>query len=405
MSSLDDIRADFPILAREVNGRPLVYLDNAASTQKPQVVVDTVSRYYENYNANVHRGVHALSVEATEAMEATRRTVHQFINARADKEIIFTSGTTHGINILAQGWGREHLRKGDEILISGMEHHSNIVPWQMACESTGAVLKVIPVTESGELDMEAFVELLSERTKMISIVHVSNTLGTINPIKTIIDAGQHVGALVHIDGAQAIAHMAVDVQDLGCDFYTFSGHKIFGPTGTGVLYGKEQLLEAMPPIFGGGEMIKTVTFEKTTYNTLPFKFEAGTPNIAGIIGLGAAIDYLSGLSWEEIRYHELAILDKALNGLKHLDGIRIIGESENRSGAISFLVGDIHPFDLGTLLDKLGIAVRTGHHCTEPLMDRYGIPGTVRASFTIYNTEKDVEMLLEGLERVVPMLA
>jgi cysteine desulfurase/selenocysteine lyase len=388
-----------------VNGKPLVYLDNAASTQKPQLVIDTISDYYKNYNANVHRGVHALSVEATEAMEASRKSIQRFLNAKEDREIIFTYGTTHSINILAQGWGRENLKEGDELIISGMEHHSNIVPWQMACEATGAVLKIIPVTDRGELDMEAYSGLLSERTKLVSIVHESNTLGTINPIKDIISEAHEAGALVHIDGAQAVAHMPVDVQALDCDFYSFSGHKIFGPTGTGILYGKEELLEKMPPLFGGGEMIKTVTFEKTTFNEIPFKFEAGTPNIAGNIGLGAAVEYLATLSWEDIRYHELAILDQALDGLKQLEGIRLIGESENRSGAISFLVGDIHPFDLGTLLDKLGIAVRTGHHCTEPLMNRFELPGTVRASFSIYNNESDVKSLLAGLERVVPMLA
>jgi len=401
---MDDIRADFPILSRAVNGKPLVYLDNAASTQKPQVVIDTISEYYKKFNANVHRGVHALSMEATEAMEASRKTIQSFLNAKEDREIIFTYGTTHAINILAHGWGIANLKKGDEVIISGMEHHSNIVPWQMACEATGAVLKVIPVTDTGELDMMAYESLLSERTSMVSIVHVSNTLGTINPVKEIIGKAHRVDSLVHIDGAQAIAHTAVDVQALGCDFYSFSGHKIFGPTGTGVLYGKEEELEKMPPLFGGGEMIKTVTFEKTTYNEIPFKFEAGTPNIAGNIGLGTAIDYLSKISWADIRAHEELLLGTTLAGLRAVEGIRLIGEPEKRSGAISFLVGDIHPFDLGTLLDKMGIAVRTGHHCTEPLMSQFDIPGTVRASYSIYNNQKDVTRLLEAIDRVVPML-
>ncbi|MDA0973984.1 MAG: cysteine desulfurase [Bacteroidetes bacterium] len=405
LKSIEDIRHDFPILQREVNGRPLVYLDNGASTQKPQVVIDAIAHYYSYYNANVHRGVHALSQEATAAMEASRLTVKHFLNARDEKEIIFTSGTTHGINILSQAWGRKNLKAGDEVLITEMEHHSNIVPWQMACELTGAVLKVALVTEDGEIDMEGLRSMLSERTKMVSVVHVSNTLGTINPVEEIIKAGHEVGALVHLDGAQAIAHMKVDVQALDADFYTFSGHKLFGPTGTGILYGKEKHLEAMPPLFGGGEMIKTVTFEKTTYNDLPFKFEAGTPNIAGNIALGTAIDYLSGLDWKAIRAHEVLLLDRTLDGLNQIEGIRLIGRSEKRSGAISFLVGTIHPFDMGTILDKLGIAVRTGHHCTEPLMDKYGIPGTVRTSFSIYNSEEDVNSLLAGVQKAVQMLS
>jgi len=399
-----EIRSDFPILSREVNGKPLVYLDNGASTQKPQVVIDAVGHCYQEYNANVHRGVHSLSVIATEAMEDARRKVQGFINAKHDREVIFTSGTTHSVNILAQAWGPANLKPGDNVVISGMEHHSGIVPWQMACERTGAELRVIPVTDSGELDMEAYQGLLDERTRMVSVVHVSNTLGTINPVEDLIRLAHEAGALVHLDGAQAVAHLPVDVQALGVDFYCFSGHKLLGPTGTGILYGKEAMLEEMPPLFGGGEMIKTVTFEKTTYNELPFKFEAGTPNMAGNIGLGVAIDYLSQFEWHELRAHEVQLLNQTLEGLKPIDGIRFIGESDNRSGAISFLVGDIHPFDLGTLLDKQGIAVRTGHHCTEPLMDRYGIPGTVRASFALYNNQEDVERLLAGVERAVGML-
>jgi len=400
-----DIRKQFPILSREVNGYPLVYLDNAASTQKPQSVIDTVSRYYSYSNANVHRGVHALSMEATEAMEAARKKVQGFIHAKESCEIIFTSGTTHSINILAQAWGNDALKKGDEVLISGMEHHSNIVPWQMVCERTGALLKVIPVTDKGELDLEAFEVLLSERTRMVSIVHVSNSLGTINPVKKIIDCAHEKGALVHVDGAQAVAHMPVNVQELNVDFYSFSGHKLYGPTGVGVLYGKTELLNKMPPLFGGGEMIKTVTFEKTTYNELPFKFEAGTPNMAGNIGLGAAIDFMESFNWDEIKAHEKKILGMALEGLSQVPTIRFIGEARERSGVISFLVGDIHPYDLGTLLDKMGVAVRTGNHCTEPLMNRFKVPGTVRASFSIYNDESDVARLLLGIKKVMPMLA
>ena len=405
MKSISDIRAQFPILSREVNGKPLVYLDNAASTQKPQSVIDAISHYYEHYNANVHRGVHALSVEATEAMEGARKKMQRFLNANEDREIIFTSGTTHSINILAQSWAKDSLKKGDEILVSGLEHHSNIVPWQMACEATGAVLKVIPITDAGELDMKTFEGLLSARTKMLSVAHVSNAMGTVNPIQMMIQKAHAVGAFVHIDGAQAVAHMPVDVQALDCDFYSFSSHKLYGPTGMGILYGKAEILEQMNPLFGGGEMIKSVSFEKTTYNEIPFKFEAGTPHIAGIIGLGAAIDFIGTLDWQEVKAHEQRVLNLALSELGKLDGIRFIGMPAERAGVISFLVGNIHPSDLGTLLDKLGIAVRTGHHCAEPLMDRFQIPGTLRASFTIYNTEEDVMRLVEGLQRVIPMLS
>jgi len=344
-------------------------------------------------------------MEATEAMEAARKKVQGFIHAKESCEIIFTSGTTHSINILAQAWGTDALKKGDEVLISGMEHHSNIVPWQMVCERTGALLKVIPVTDKGELDLEAFEVLLSERTRMVSIVHVSNSLGTINPLKKIIDCAHEKGALVHVDGAQAVAHMPVNVQELNVDFYSFSGHKLYGPTGVGVLYGKTELLNKMPPLFGGGEMIKTVTFEKTTYNKLPFKFEAGTPNMAGNIGLGAAIDFMESFNWDEIKAHEKKILGMALEGLSQVPTIRFIGEARERSGVISFLVGDIHPYDLGTLLDKMGVAVRTGNHCTEPLMNRFKVSGTVRASFSIYNDESDVARLLLGIKKVMPMLA
>jgi cysteine desulfurase / selenocysteine lyase len=405
MKSIPEIRSLFPILTREVNGKPLVYLDNAASTQKPQAVIDTISDYYARYNANVHRGVHALSVEATEAMEGSRKKVQRFLNAIEDREIIFTSGTTHSINILAQSWAKDTLKTGDEILISALEHHSNIVPWQMACEATGAVLKVIPVTDAGELDLEAFETLLSAHTKLLSVAHVSNALGTVNPIQKLIQKARSSGALVHIDGAQAVAHMPVDVQALACDFYSFSAHKLYGPTGMGILYGKASHLEKMNPLFGGGEMIKSVSFEKTTYNEIPFKFEAGTPNIAGIIGLGAAIDFMYSLDWKEVKAHEQRILALALSELGKMEGMRFIGMPAERSGVISFLIDDIHPSDLGTLLDKLGIAVRTGHHCAEPLMNRFQIPGTLRASFGIYNTEEDVMLLAAGLKRVVPMLS
>ena len=405
MKSIPEIRSLFPILTREVNGKPLVYLDNAASTQKPQAVSDTISDYYARYNANVHRGVHALSVEATEAMEGSRKKVQRFLNAIEDREIIFTSGTTHSINILAQSWAKDTLKTGDEILISALEHHSNIVPWQMACEATGAVLKVIPVTDAGELDLEAFETLLSAHTKLLSVAHVSNALGTVNPIQKLIQKARSSGALVHIDGAQAVAHMPVDVQALDCDFYSFSAHKLYGPTGMGILYGKASHLEKMNPLFGGGEMIKSVSFEKTTYNEIPFKFEAGTPNIAGIIGLGAAIDFMYSLDWKEVKAHEQRILALALSELGKMEGMRFIGMPAERSGVISFLIDDIHPSDLGTLLDKLGIAVRTGHHCAEPLMNRFQIPGTLRASFGIYNTEEDVMLLAAGLKRVVPMLS
>jgi cysteine desulfurase/selenocysteine lyase len=405
MKSIPEIRSLFPILTREVNGKPLVYLDNAASTQKPQAVIDTISDYYARYNANVHRGVHALSVEATEAMEGSRKKVQRFLNANEDREIIFTSGTTHSINILAQSWAKDTLKTGDEILISALEHHSNIVPWQMACEATGAVLKVIPVTDAGELDLEAFETLLSAHTKLLSVAHVSNALGTVNPIQKLIQKARSSGALVHIDGAQAVAHMPVDVQALDCDFYSFSAHKLYGPTGMGILYGKASHLEKMNPLFGGGEMIKSVSFEKTTYNEIPFKFEAGTPNIAGIIGLGAAIDFMYSLDWKEVKAHEQRILALALSELGKMEGMRFIGMPAERSGVISFLIDDIHPSDLGTLLDKLGIAVRTGHHCAEPLMNRFQIPGTLRASFGIYNTEEDVMLLAAGLKRVVPMLS
>ncbi len=404
MSTLSNIRAQFPILNQEVHGHPLVYLDNGASTQRPQSVITAIDEYYKSYHSNVHRGVHYLSSLATEAMESARKKVQTFLNAPQDKEVMFTSGVTHAINTIAHGIEGVFVSAGDEIVISTMEHHSNIVPWQMLCQRSGAVLKVAPISKEGELDMDAFKAMLNERTAIVSIMHVSNTLGTVNPIKDIISAAHQVGALAVVDGAQSVAHFQVDVQDLDCDFFCFSGHKLFGPTGTGILYGKEEYLEKMNPLFGGGEMIKTVTFEETTYNSIPFKFEAGTPNIAGNIGLGAAVDFMNELSWDDIAKHERVILDHALTGLSKIDGLRFVGQAEERSGVISFSVDGMHPFDIGTLLDKLGIAVRTGNHCTEPLMAFFDIPGTVRASFSLYNTLHEVDYLIESLHKVLPML-
>jgi len=398
------IRKEFPILQREMNGKPLVFLDSAASSQKPRAVIEALDHYYEHLNANVHRGVYQLSQEATNAHEHGREVARRFINAASTKEILFTRGTTEGINLVAQCYGRKYLSAGDEILISAMEHHSNIVPWQMVAEQTGAKLTVIPVTEKGELDMEAFHQLLNKRTKIVSIVHVSNTLGTINPVKEIIDAAHAIDVPVLVDGAQATPHMRADVQALDADFYVFSGHKIFGPTGIGLLYGKEAWLEAMPPYHGGGEMIKTVTFEKTTYNELPFKYEAGTPDISGSIAMGVAMDYIDAIGYEAIQRHEQDLLDYATGQLNNIQGIRFIGEAEQKASVISFLIDGTHPYDVGTLLDKLGIAVRTGHHCTQPLMDQYGIPGTVRASFAVYNNREDVDRLVAGVERAARML-
>lgn len=400
----DVIRREFPILQREMNGKPLVFLDSAASSQKPRAVIEALDHYYEHLNANVHRGVYQLSQEATNAHEHGREVARRFINAASTKEVLFTRGTTEGINLVAQCYGRKYLTEGDEILISGMEHHSNIVPWQMIAEQTGAVLKVIPVTEKGELDMEAFHQLLNKRTKIVAVVHVSNTLGTINPVKEIIDAAHALDVPVLVDGAQATPHMRADVQDLDADFYVFSGHKIFGPTGIGLLYGKEAWLEAMPPYHGGGEMIKTVTFEKTTYNELPFKYEAGTPDISGSVAMGVAMDYIDAIGYAAIQQHEQDLLDYAMSQLKEIEGMRFIGQAEQKASVISFLIDGTHPYDVGTLLDKLGIAVRTGHHCTQPLMDQFGIPGTVRASFAVYNNREDVDRLVAGVERAARML-
>lgn len=401
---LDKIRDDFPLLKRDMNGKPIVFLDSAASSQKPQAVLDVLDHYYKYLNANVHRGVYKLSQEATDAYEAGRKAVQRFLNARHEHEVILVRGTTEGINLVASSYGRKHFGPGDEIIITAMEHHSNIVPWQMIAEEKGAKIKVVPVNERGELIMEEYHKLLSPRTKMVAVVHVSNTLGTINPVKEMIEAAHAHDVPVLVDGAQSIPHMRVDVQELDADFFTFSGHKLFGPTGIGILYGKEELLNAMPPYQGGGEMIERVTFEKTTFNHLPHKFEAGTPNISGSVGLGAAIEYVKGLDPEAIARHEQDLLDYGTAQLKAIPGLRIIGEAEQKASVISFLVDGTHPYDVGTILDKMGVAVRTGHHCTQPLMDRYGIPGTVRASFAFYNNRADVDRLVEAVEKAVTML-
>jgi cysteine desulfurase/selenocysteine lyase len=400
----DKIRDDFPILKREVNGKPLVYLDNAASSQKPQEVIDAIDHYYAYYNANVHRGVHTLSQEGTNAFEASRNTVKDFINAGKIEEVIFTKGTTGSINLLAYSWGRKFIQAGDEILISAMEHHSNIVPWQILCEEKKAALKVIPINEKGELIWEEFIKLLTDKTKLLSVVHISNALGTINPVEEMIAEAHKKKVVVHIDGAQAAPHVKIDVQKLDCDFYSFSGHKMCAPTGIGILYGKEKWLNEMPPFEGGGEMIKTVSFTKTTYNELPFKFEAGTPNIEGSIVLADAIRYLNKIGLENIARRENELLEKATQALSQIEGIRFIGTAEKKSSVISFLVGNIHPYDMGMILDKMGIAVRTGNHCTQPLMDIFGVPGTVRASFSFYNNENDIERLVEGVKKAVKML-
>lgn len=401
---INNIRKQFPILNQEINGKPLVYLDNGASSQKPKSVIDALSHYYENDHANVHRGVHTLSQRATDAFEAVRKQVQQFINAEHEHEIIYTRGTTEAINLVASSFGKSVVEEGDEVLISTMEHHSNIVPWQMMCQEWGAELKVIPVTDQGELNMDAFDELLSGKTVLVAVNHVSNSLGTINPVEEIIEKAHKVGAAVLIDGAQSVPHMNVDVQALDADFYCFSSHKMYGPTGIGILYGKERLLEELPPYHGGGEMIDRVTFEETTYNGLPFKFEAGTPNIADTIAFGEALRFMQEVGIANIGQWENELVAYATKKLLEIDGLRIIGTAQNKASVISFLVGDIHPFDMGTILDQLGIAVRTGHHCTMPLMDRYGIPGTVRASFAVYNTKEEVDALVSGVKRAATML-
>ena len=402
--NVDEIRKDFPILNREVNGYPLVYFDNAATSQTPKQVMDAIVDYYSNYNANIHRGVHSLSQEATDKYEGARRKIQQHFNAEKAHEIIFTSGTTHGINLVASGFA-SILEKGDEILVSALEHHSNIVPWQMLCEKTGAILKVIPMNDQGELIYESFEELLSEKTKMVFLNHVSNALGTINPIKKIIDKAHEKDAAVLIDGAQAAPHIKADVQALDVDFYVVSAHKMCGPTGVGILYGKEEWLNKLPPYQGGGEMIATVSFEKTTYADLPHKFEAGTPNICGGIAFGAAIDYMKSIGFEAIARYEDELLDYATLKLQEIEGMKLYGTSREKTAVISFNIEGLHPYDIGTLVDKMGIAVRTGHHCAQPIMDFYKIPGTVRASFSFYNTKEEIDRFIEAVKKAKSMLS
>jgi cysteine desulfurase/selenocysteine lyase len=397
------VRKDFPVLHQMVNGHPLVYLDNGATSQKPRAVIDAVSHYYETYNANIHRGVHFLSENATREYEAARDTAQKFINAADRREIIFVRGTTEGINLVAQSYGRPRLKAGDEIIISTMEHHSNIVPWQMLCQQTGAKLKVAPITDEGEIDFEAYLELLGPRTRIVAIVHLSNSLGTINPVKKIVRAAREHGAMTLLDGAQAVPHISVDVQDLGVDFYAFSGHKVFGPTGIGILYGRQELLDAMEPYQGGGDMIRTVTFEETTYNDLPHKFEAGTPNIVGAIGLAAALNYVSSLGIDAIAAHEDDVVAYATDQVAAIPGTRIIGTAADKSGIISFLMDGVHPHDIGTVLDSQGVAIRAGHHCTMPLMKRFGVAATSRASFALYNTKEEADALVAAIWKVKEM--
>lgn len=404
MLDIQKIRAEFPILSQKVNGKPLVYFDNGATSQKPQIVIDAEVKYYQEINANIHRGVHTLSQLATDAYEVSRGKVQQHINAKFSHEVLFTSGTTFGINLVTNGFA-SILKPGDEVIVSSLEHHSNIVPWQMLCEKTGATLKVIPMNEDGELMMEAFDALLSEKTKVVTVNHISNALGIINPVKDIIAKAHAVGAAVLIDGAQAVPHLKPDVQDLDCDFYAFSGHKMCGPTGTGILYGKEEWLNKLPPYQGGGEMIKEVTFEKTTYADLPHKFEAGTPNIAGGIVLGTAIDYLNSVGFENIQQYENELLEYATKRLLEIEGLRIYGTGKNKASVVSFNVDGIHPYDIGSIIDKLGIAVRTGHHCAQPIMTFFCIPGTIRASFSFYNTKEEIDQMVDAVKKAQTMLS
>ena len=399
-----ELRKQFPVLQRELKGKPLVYFDNAATSQKPQSVIDALVDYYSNYNANIHRGIHTLAEEATAAYEATREAAREFIGAASVEEIIFTRGTTEGINLVAYTWGRTNIKKGDEIIISTLEHHSNIVPWQLLALETGAVLRVIPINESGELLLEEYYKLLNKRTKLVSVVHASNALGVINPVKEIIDAAHKVGAIVMIDGAQSTVHLDIDVIALDCEFFAFSSHKIYGPTGAGVLYGKKELLEAMPPFHGGGEMIKEVTFEKTTYNDLPYKFEAGTPNIADTVAMKAAFEFINGLGKENIRRHEDDLLRYATDQLTAIPGLEIKGNVANKVSVVSFVVENIHPQDIGILLDNYGVAVRTGTHCTMPLMQCLNVTGTTRASFAAYNTREEIDIMVSSLDKVIKML-
>jgi len=404
MLDIQKIRADFPILSEKVNGRPLVYFDNGATSQKPQVVIDAISKYYQEYNANIHRGVHTLSQLATDAYEVSRCKIQKHLNAKFPHEVIFTSGTTHAINTVASGISTM-IKAGDEVLVSALEHHSNIVPWQMLCERTGAILKVIPMNEKGELVLSEYDKLLSHKTKIVAVNHISNALGTINPIEYLIEKAHQYGAAVLIDGAQATPHLKPDVQELDCDFYVFSGHKICGPTGVGILYGKEAWLNKLQPFQGGGEMIATVTFEKTTYAELPHKLEAGTPNIEGGIVIGTAIDYLNEIGFDNIAAYEQELLDYATKKLLEIEGLKIFGTAENKTSVISFNIAEIHPYDIGTIIDKLGIAVRTGHHCAQPIMDYYSIPGTIRASFAFYNTKEEIDIFVDALKKAVSMLA
>jgi cysteine desulfurase / selenocysteine lyase len=401
---VEQIRNEFPILHQQVHGRNLVYLDNAATSQKPNVVIDALVSYYRGYNANIHRGIHTLAEKATKAYEDTRKTAAQFINASSDEEIIFTRGVTEGINLVASSYGNAFLEEGDEIIISGLEHHSNIVPWQLVAEKRKAIVKVIHISDEGELDVEHFRSLVNRKTKIVSVNHASNSLGTINPIKSIIEIAHEVGAVVLIDGAQAGAHLPIDVQQLDCDFYCLSAHKMYGPTGTGILYGKKALLEKMPPYQGGGEMIREVTFDKTTYNDLPYKFEAGTPNIADVVAFKSAMDFINNLGKENIARHEQELLLYATDRVGALKNIRLVGTASEKVAVLSFVVEGVHHFDVGQMLDARGIAVRTGHHCTQPLMTQYCIEGTVRASFAVYNTKKEVDELVEGLERIINFL-
>jgi cysteine desulfurase/selenocysteine lyase len=399
------VRTNFPILHRKVRGRPLVYLDNAATSQKPQVVIDAIRRYYEQDNANIHRGVHFLSEHATEEYEGARKKVQGFLNAADASEIIFVRGATEAINLVAQTYGRTQIRAGDEVLITAMEHHSNIVPWQILCDEKEAKLRVAPINDDGELLLDEFEKLLGPRTKIVAVAHVSNALGTVNPIREIVEMAHRRNIPVLVDGAQGVPHLKVDVQALDCDFYAFSGHKMYGPTGIGVLYGKADLLGGMPPYQGGGDMISSVTFEKTIYNKLPFKFEAGTPNIAGAIALGTAIEYLNGLGMDEVAAHEAKLLAYAIGKVSAIPGVRLIGTAEERAGVLSFVIEGIHPHDIGTILDREGIAIRTGHHCAQPLMQRFRIPATARASFALYNTEEEVDMLANGIRKVQEVFA
>ena len=401
---IEKLRTDFPLLNEKVNGKNLVYFDNGATAQKPQVVIDSLNNYYTKLNANIHRGVHTLSQEATTKYEEARKKIQTYINAALEEEVIFTKGTTDAINLVANGFSRGILKPGDEVIISEMEHHSNIVPWQMACEQTGATLKVIPISDEGELDLTAYQNLLSDQTRIVAITHVSNTLGSINPVKDIIALAHKNNIPVLIDGAQSVPHMKINVQELDADFYAFSAHKMYGPTGVGILYGKKELLDELPPYQGGGDMIKTVSFQKTTYNDLPHKFEAGTPNIAGGIALGAAVDYLENIDWTKIKQHEDELLAYGTAAIKKIPGIRVIGEAKHKAGVISFVHETAHHYDMGTLLDQMGIAIRTGHHCTEPLMHRMNVSGTARASFAFYNTKEEIDYFISSLNRVLNML-